>query len=176
MPWRAYESLDRLADLFNANRDEQQRIAIHSLRTSGTSAFLRFEPSRATLFVQVHVQSTDTGEGGATYDPDNYTSSDEIDCRSTRIQDRTITLDLSYRYYVWLIPVFKDNNGNTVLYDGEGVNPDYMTFTQLNDGPTGSIPFYKSDGTLDEIALTSDSSIPFFLSDGTQDNIALVVS
>ena len=39
----------------------------------------------------------------------------------------------------------------------------------------GSFPFYKRDGTLDKINLTSDSKVPFFKDTGTASNIALTI-
>lgn len=40
---------------------------------------------------------------------------------------------------------------------------------------TGSIPFHRSDGTNDTIALTSSNAIPFYESDGSANSIALVI-
>lgn len=100
-------------------------------RHDGTDLHLRYRPGVAVQYVQVHVQSSETGKGGASYDPDASVSSTLVDCRETRVQDTTIA-DLAYgRYWVWLIPVAKDDGGNTVLFDGEGDGPDCMSFIDL---------------------------------------------
>lgn len=41
----------------------------------------------------------------------------------------------------------------------------------LGNSVSGSIPFYLSNGTKDNIPLLNGRFIPFFLTDGTQDNI-----
>jgi hypothetical protein len=38
----------------------------------------------------------------------------------------------------------------------------------------GSIPFYKTDGTSDTIALTASSAVPFYETTGSANNIPLV--
>ena len=45
----------------------------------------------------------------------------------------------------------------------------------LGNSVSGSIPFYLSNGTKDNIPLLSGKFLPFFLTDGTQDNIELEV-
>ena len=104
---------------------------ILGVRHDGTDLHLRFRAALATPWVQVHVQSTDAGEGGAAYDAANYTSSTEVDCRTSRIQNVTVTDLYGTRYYVWLIPVLYDGAGTKILYDGEGTSPDNMVFFDL---------------------------------------------
>jgi len=97
----------------------------------GTDLHVRFRAALATPWVQVHVQSTQGGEGGATYDTTNYTSTTETDCRSDRLQDVTVTSLLTGRYFVFLVPVQYDAAGTKILYDGEGGNPDNMAFMDI---------------------------------------------
>ena len=98
-------------------------------RYDGTDLFLRFRAPPTVGWVQVHVQSTSAGEGGVTaYDPANYESSTEVDCRASAVQDVTVTLTGGERHAVWLIPVQYDAAGTKVLYDGEGASPDNMSF------------------------------------------------
>lgn len=113
-----------------AHRDEKPRAFLMGKRTAGTTSYLRFEASRLTPFVYVHVQSTAAGKGGATYDPAAYVSRDRVDCRSSTIQDRTITLDGVSQYFVWLIPV-GIMTGTEILYDGQAGRPDLMAFADL---------------------------------------------
>ena len=40
---------------------------------------------------------------------------------------------------------------------------------------SGTIPFYKADGSADNINLTSSGEIPFAKANGTTDNIALII-
>ena len=100
-------------------------------RHDGTDLHLRFRAAYSTPWVQVHVQSTESGEGGGTYDTVNYTSTTEVDCRADRVQDIDVP-DLPYgRYYIFLVPVQEDGAGTKVLFDGEGGNPDNMAFADI---------------------------------------------
>lgn len=133
---------DRLLKQLGASWEYQQRVQIigvsgHAIGadaegyiTSGGTVTVRVRASRATLYVQEHVQTDAAGEGGATYDTSNFKSSTEIDCRADRQQDRTITRGTGDHYYVWYIPVFKDGAGNTTKFDGVD-GEDLMAFLDL---------------------------------------------
>lgn len=122
----------RLKDALNSQADELQRVVSFSYRVNGTSGYVRWEASRATNFVQFHVQHDGVGGGGSTYDPATFVESTEVDCRSARIQDDTVTLNGTDRYYVWLIPVFKDPHAGTAYkYDGQSSRPDAMVYMDL---------------------------------------------
>ena len=97
----------------------------------GTDLFIRFRARPAAPWVQRHLQSTLVGEGGATYDPANYASSVEVDCRATPTQDATITVTPGETYYLWLIPIQYDGAGLKILYDGISVTEDAMVFAEL---------------------------------------------
>lgn len=125
---------DRQRQELHATWDWQQRVAIIGLsgqNTAGGNVTLRFRASRATLFVQVHVQTDAVGEGGATYDPANFHSSELVDCRENRQQDYVIGRGAGAHYYVWLIPVFEDPGGTTVKFDGVDAAEDYAAFLDL---------------------------------------------
>lgn len=94
-------------------------------------SYVRFEASRATDFVRVHVQSSAAGRGGASYDPASFVTSDEVDCRFSRQQDRTVPRSGADHYYVWLIPVMKSDAGDVALFDGQAGRPDFMSFLDL---------------------------------------------
>ena len=100
-------------------------------RHDGTNLHVRVRSARGLSWNQVHIQSTESGEGGPTYDAANYTSSTEVDCRADRLQDVSVA-DLPYgRYVIFLIPVEYDAAGTKVLYDGQGGRPDYMSFVDI---------------------------------------------
>ena len=122
----------RLKDALNAQADELQRVVSFSWRLAGTAGSVRWEASRATDFVQFHVQHTGVGGGGANYNASTFVESTEVDCRSNRIQDDTVTLNGVDHYYVWLIPVFKDPHaGTAVKFDGQGGRADYSVYMDL---------------------------------------------
>lgn len=100
-------------------------------RHDGTDLYLRFRAAYATPWVQAHVQSTDPGEGGATYDTTNYTSTTEVDCRADRVQEIDVPDLPAGRYYIFLVPVQYDGAGTKVLFDGVSGNPDNMAFVDL---------------------------------------------
>jgi hypothetical protein len=122
--------LSRLVAMLRADW-EPMIVYLLGWRHDGTDLHLRFRPGVAVQWVQVHIQSSETGDGGATYDPDASVSSTEVDCRETRVQDVSVPDLRAGRYWVWLIPVAKDEGGNTVLFDGEDDRPDYMSFLDL---------------------------------------------
>jgi hypothetical protein len=125
--------LTKLAAIVREETSRREPILIGS-RVSGTSWYLRFRAGLSVALVQVHVQSTVAGEGGtAAYDPANYTSSTEVECRSDRLQDREITgLAASEDYVVFLIPKQVASDGTTVQYDGQGGRPDNMSFAMVS--------------------------------------------
>ncbi|KKK92554.1 hypothetical protein LCGC14_2701780, partial [marine sediment metagenome] len=74
---------------------------------------------------------TAAGAGGSAYDPDNYTSSTEVDCRAARVQDASVA-DLPYgRYWIYLVPIQYDASGTKILYNGVSPNPDAMSFIDI---------------------------------------------
>lgn len=101
----------------------------------GTNFQVRFRTAFSVTTYQIHVQSTSAGEGGATYDPDNYESSTERYCGEERFQDVTIASVADVTHYLFLIPVGDDGLGTTVLYDGED-GPDVMAFIELGRSST----------------------------------------
>lgn len=148
------DAIRHLLSALNAQPDEQPRVLSAWHLDTGAAAtvlsgdasgyltigakdagdpisYLRFEASRATDFVRVHVQSSAAGKGGASYDPASFVTSDEVDCRSNRQQDRTVPRSGVDHYYVWLIPVLKSDAGDVALFDGRGGRPDSMSFLDL---------------------------------------------
>lgn len=109
--------------------DEELRIRFACQRKDGTDVFVRFEPARAVLFVQAHLQRT--GTGGSTYDPGTSVSSTEVDCQETRVQDLEFTLSGAHQYYLWLIPILVQGDDTKILMDGENGTPDYAFFLDL---------------------------------------------
>lgn len=75
-------------------------------RDDGVNFYLRFRAAFATGWVQVHVQGAGAGEGGATYNPTQFVSSTQVDCRSDRMQD--VTIPRSGPLWVFLVPVQYD--------------------------------------------------------------------
>lgn len=113
--------------------DNQQRVELtgHKDTGTGTDVAIRFRGSRATQWVQSHVQSTATDKGGATYSASNYVSSTRVDCRSNRQQDVTVSRNGTNRYYLWLVPVFLEGDGSTYTkFDGV-TGTDQMVFADL---------------------------------------------
>ena len=86
--------------------DNQQRVMYmgHKDQGTGTDVLLRFMASRGTEYVQVHVQSDASGQGGFSYDADNFISTTQVDCRVKRLQEVTISRNGSDQYWVFLIP------------------------------------------------------------------------
>lgn len=122
---------DRIA--LGSHVDEQQRaliIGVSGQETAGGTVTVRSLASRATEFVQLHIQSDAGGEGGATYDPTNFTSSARVDCRQNRQQDHSIARGGGVHYYVWIIPVFEHEPGSFTKYDGDDAE-DRMAFLDL---------------------------------------------
>jgi len=127
--WEPGQPIELLADQLRAFMDTEQRVTVLGQQYIGNDVVTRFRASTNTNFVQFHVQHDGGGAGGSTYDDSTFVSSDEIDCRENRQQDKTITRNGTDHYYAWLIPVQKDGAGNVIVYDGGGTpaRPDYMT-------------------------------------------------
>ncbi len=89
---------------FASHWDNQQRVMLLGHKDQGTSVLVRFMASRATEYVQVHLQSDATGAGGFTYDADNFVSSTEVDCRVDRLQEVTLTRNGTDQFCIFLIP------------------------------------------------------------------------
>jgi hypothetical protein len=122
-PW-----LRELAMLFNEEVGRREPTAI-GWRHDGTLWHLRFRAPLNSLWVQVHVQGSGSGGGGiVAYDPDNFVSSTEVDCRENRLQDVEIP---DGRHLVFLIPVNYDGAGTKVVFDGEDGRQDFATFVDL---------------------------------------------
>lgn len=123
-----FQSQDPRAQAFFAaldkHKDELARVFIWGARSDGTDLHIRYEPSRAINYVQVHWQSTATG--GAAYNASTSVSSTEVDCRETRLRDASQATAVGMK--VWLIPVLKDDSGTAYKLDGQGGRPDYMSF------------------------------------------------
>jgi hypothetical protein len=101
---------------------------ILGVRHDGTTIHLRFRAALTTPWVQVHVQTTEAGQGGSAYDASNFLSSTEVDCHENRVQDVEVT-DLPYgRSFVWLVPVQYDGAGTKILYNGVGDSPNHMSY------------------------------------------------
>jgi hypothetical protein len=125
--------LDRLLRGIASFWDNQQRVQVMGQKDTGTGTDvnIRFVASRATQWVQVHVQSTATSKGGATYSTSNYVSTARVDCRSNRQQDQTIARTGSHQYYLWLIPVFLEGDGSTYTKFDGAAGADRMAFVDL---------------------------------------------
>jgi hypothetical protein len=125
--------LDRLLRGLASFWDNQQRVFPTGQKDTGTGTDvnIRFMASRATRWVQVHVQSTASSKGGATYSTSNYISTTRVDCRSNRQQDVTVSRNGTNRYYLWLIPVFLEGDESTYSkFDGV-TTTDRMAFIDL---------------------------------------------
>ena len=125
--------LDRLLRGMESLWDNQQRVQIMGQKDTGTGTDVnvRFMASRATRWVQVHVQSTASSKGGATYSTSHYLSTTRVDCRSNRQQDVTVSRNGTNRYYLFLIPVFLEGDESTYSkFDGV-TTTDRMAFVDL---------------------------------------------
>jgi len=100
------------------------------VRKDNSDVYVRFLAAYAAPWVQVHIQTDESGEGGSAYDPSNYKSSTLVDCRTEQLQEIS-TPDISpANYYIWLIPVQYDAADNKILYDGQGGRPDNMVYVE----------------------------------------------
>lgn len=119
--------MTEMVTILNAELTRRESM-VTGVRHDGDKLYGRFRAPIAIPFVQVHVQSTVTGKGGVVaYDPVNFESSVEVDCRASRQQDLTVTIVDGERYAVFLIPIQEDQAGTKVLYDGQGGRPDNMS-------------------------------------------------
>lgn len=99
---------------------------IVGFRQDATKIYVRYRAALAALKVVEHIQSTQAGEGGtAAYDASNYTSSTEVDCSATRLQDVEVTFVAGSTYAVFLVPLGEDGAGATVTFNGVAAT-DYM--------------------------------------------------
>lgn len=134
-PGLADARFDKLLRRLAPSWDFQPRVEILGItgqNTAGGDVIVRFRASRDTVYVQVHVQTDAVGEGGATYDPSNFHSSERVDCLEDRQQDYTIERGGGDHYWVWLIPVMLDGDGSTfVKFDGQDSDDDFMAFHDL---------------------------------------------
>jgi hypothetical protein len=126
-------SIGDLPDVILSFDDMQQAITRVGVKSNGNDRDVRFWASALTTFVQVHVQSDDTGAGGADYDATNFVSSTRVDCRMSRQQDVTITVDGTHTYWLFLIPVQEHppGSGNFNVFDGVSHIDDFMTWVDL---------------------------------------------
>ena len=126
-PWYS-----RLSRHLSSHWDEQQRVVVLGNRDKGSNtSAVRFQASRATLYVQVHVQHDGSGGGGVDYSAGTSVSSNRRDMRANRQRDETVTRNGSDHYYMWLIPVFMNADGTYTKFDGEGTTLDQMAFVDL---------------------------------------------
>lgn len=92
---------------------------IVGFRQDSTKIYIRCQAPLAAPWLQIHVQSSQAGEGNTSaYNATTYKSSTEVDCRATRLQDVEVTFVAGSTYVVFVIPVQYDGAGTKVLYDG----------------------------------------------------------
>ena len=130
--------------------DMQQRVRIlGAINVTTASVTVRSLASRATLYVQLHIQSSAAGEGGATYDVSNYKSTARVDVRSARQTDHTVAREVDEWTYVWIVPVFEETDGSFLKYDGAD-GDDQMAFIEFPpDAGTVNVETITSTDTLD---------------------------
>ncbi len=140
---------DRGLQLLEQGWDFQQRVEILGVTGIGTgSVTVRSKNSEATVFLQLHIQTDQAGEGGATYSASTFRSSVRVDCRAARQQDHPVTRDLGETVYVWIIPVFLQGDQTTyTIYDGVD-GEDRMVFIEIgpNEGLFGESFTAFADG------------------------------
>lgn len=123
--------LTKLADTVNAMSQHLQPTPV-GWAINGTSIAVKLFASSSAPVVRVHVQSSATGEGGAIYDPVNFTEQQTIDCREGLLQDAVIAgVNPKEVYTIFLIPIQYDLSGTEVVYDGGGGRPDRMAVVQF---------------------------------------------
>lgn len=120
------DNFDQLALAVRAEILQREPIIIGH-RDDGTNMHLRYRASLGSTHVKVHVQGAGVGEGGGTYNPDDFITSVTVDCRESRAQDVEMT---SGHYWIWLIPMHVDAIGS-ILYNGLNGAPDNMAFIEL---------------------------------------------
>ena len=125
--------LDRLLRAREVEWESSQRLEILGVKgqnVAGATVTIRTLASRATDFMQLHVQTDAVGEGGATYDAANFMSSVQVDCREDKQQDHTVARGAGKAFWVWLIPVFLQGDGSFTKMDGVD-GADAMAFVDL---------------------------------------------
>lgn len=133
---------DRLMLELQQSWDWQQRVVIlavsgHQGLNTNETVTIRSVCSRATLFLQLHIQTDASGEGGSAYDAVNFRASTRVDCRADRQQDHTITRNGVDRVWVYVIPVFQERDGSFTKFDGVDA-ADQMSFIDLGGAGTGA--------------------------------------
>lgn len=123
-PW-----LMELALILNAELMEREPQIIGS-RHDGTNLHLRVKTSINVSWLQIHIQSTESGKGGPTYDASNYVSSTLTDCRASRVVDVSVPDLPAGRYVIWAIPVDYNTSGTKILFDGVSAD-DKMAFADI---------------------------------------------
>lgn len=125
--------LDRLLRAREAEWESNQRVEILGIKghnVVGATVTIRTLASRATDFMQLHVQTDAVGEGGATYSATAFLSSAQVDCRTSKQIDHTVARNGVKAYWVFLIPVFLEGDGSFSKYNGV-TGPDRMAFADL---------------------------------------------
>lgn len=128
-----------------------------------TKWYVRYLAPYSCMWVQEHLQSTD--DGGYLYDPDNYTSSVLIDCRTERMRDFETAMDPMLGYSLFLIPVQYDGEGNKVLYDGESAEDRMVGVTNCCNPPFFKIFMFDAFKVNEITEATTDEGVTI---EGTQ--------
>jgi len=69
--------------------------------------------------------------------------------------------------------ILSSSNSGSIVTLGSGSKVVFITFPAEVANTPLSFPFYDSSTTLDSIALISNKDLPFFKANGTQDNITV---
>lgn len=152
--------VDRLSALLGSHIDEEQRVIPLGHRDiGGNQSKVSFRASRACQFVRYHVQHSGQSQGSTrglftrglgrhatlglwtrglglpsgvsmAYDQGASVATGQVDCRSERQQEITITRDGTNRYCVYLIPEFLEVDGTFTKFDGVD-SDDRMAYVDL---------------------------------------------
>jgi len=151
--------INRLAALLGSHFDEEQRVYPLGARDiGGNQSVIVFRASRACQFVRVHVQNSGQvsaspiglftrglarhetkglyarglgiGDARSSYIAGSASSTTDIDCRSERQQQSTVSRDGTNAYIAWVIPRFLEVDGSFTLFDGVDAE-DRMCFFDL---------------------------------------------
>ena len=123
-PW-----LMELVLVLNAELMERQPQIV-GWRHDGTNLHLRVKTAINVSWLQIHVQSTESGKGGPTYDASNFVSSTLRDCRADRVVDVSVPDLPAGRYVIWAIPVDYNTDGTKILFNGVSAD-DKMAFADI---------------------------------------------
>lgn len=126
-------ALDRLLRAREVEWESSQRVEILGVKgqnVAGATVTIRTLASRATSFMQLHVQTDAVGEGGATYSATAFLSSVQVDLRTNRQIDHSVARNGVKRYWVFLVPVFLEGTGTFTKFDGV-TGADLMAFADL---------------------------------------------